>query len=240
MHLFHRPKKDPRRFITISHYRKHTMVKLSKACSSFHSRKIRCDLGQVVLPCSQCREDNFQCEPHIRKARRTKARNERNHNDSLIPVARSSLPSSIPEHHMLHKFPMYSLFRHYPQEGRARLASNDRNHGVLMPLPMEDPSYTSPNNSIRTSSLGRGSPRSIPEPDRIFLEQKGAFSLPPRHITDELIQSYFKLFHPFFPVIDKEVLISQYRKSNDNAILSGRGPSLLLLHSILFTAVPVG
>ena len=72
-----------------------------------------------------------------------------------------------------------------------------------------------------------------------FLKQKGALSLPRIDLMDHFVANYFSLFHPFFPVVDKQGFMTQYRQSDEEAILLGKGPSLLVLQAIIFTASSV-
>lgn len=55
----------------------------------------------------------------------------------------------------------------------------------------------------------------------------GAFSLPPRHITIQLLKAYFEWFHPCQPVVDERDTWHQYETGS---------MSTLLLQSMLFVA----
>jgi hypothetical protein len=74
------------------------------------------------------------------------------------------------------------------------------------------------------------------EDDLAFLRQKGAFDIPQRHVMDQFVSSYFKVFHPFFPVIDKEDFLRSYDNMKEP---SQHSLSLLLLQSVLFVASSV-
>ena len=56
---------------------------------------------------------------------------------------------------------------------------------------------------------------------------------------DEFISSYFKYFHPFFPIIDKPAFLHAYSEIEKAQSEVRRGPSLLLLRAVLFTAASV-
>ncbi|RHZ62630.1 hypothetical protein CDV55_106004 [Aspergillus turcosus] len=45
-----------------------------------------------------------------------------------------------------------------------------------------------------------------------YLEMRGAFSLPPRDVSDELIRVFFKSFHPAYPVFDRQAFCALYRQ----------------------------
>lgn len=47
-----------------------------------------------------------------------------------------------------------------------------------------------------------------------YLEMRGAFSLPPRDVSDELIRVFFKSFHPAYPVFDRQAFCALYRQGS--------------------------
>ena len=59
-----------------------------------------------------------------------------------------------------------------------------------------------------------------------ILHLRGAFSLPPKALCDELVESYFKWVAPVVPVINRTQFMKQYRNGENH-------PSLLLLQAIL-------
>lgn len=188
-------------------------------------------MSRVGQPCTKCQTDEFDCTVHVRKKREKKnmypggSQDMRDNGraEALTPRPRRT----IPEHHMLHKFPYYSFFHRFSVSSQMRLASNDQENGVLLPMPTEDPSAS----QSGTSSGGMATE------DLRFLQQKGALDLPPRDLMDELVGDYFRLFHPFFPVVDRPRFLSRYSQCDEDDILSGRGRSLLLLQAIIFTAI---
>jgi Fungal specific transcription factor domain len=60
-----------------------------------------------------------------------------------------------------------------------------------------------------------------------ILQKRGAFSLPPRSLCNELVEAFFKWVAPVIPVINYRQFMQQY---ND----PGNPPSLLLFQAILF------
>lgn len=203
------------------------MSRSIKACSSCHTRKVRCDMERAGLPCTKCREGGFDCTAHDRKRRQTKASRQTD-DDSSIPImgVRPALPHAVPEHHMIHKFPFYSLFRKMAPDGRLRLASHEQNPGVF-PMPLGE--------SFATQT---GPGRGLTPYDTYYLLQKGGLQLPARQFMDVLVADYFRLFHASFPVVDREDFLTRYRQTDAKGILAGQGPSLLLLQAIMFTSVP--
>ncbi|KAI1458982.1 fungal-specific transcription factor domain-containing protein [Annulohypoxylon moriforme] len=117
-----------------------------------------------------------------------------------------SLRRSIPEHAVLHQC----------------LHARDRERGILRPVIGRDPSASS-----KTFEA---------DGDLRYLESKGVFDLPARDVLENCLTTYFYVFHPFFPVIDKPSFMNCFHYSNQDAIIRGEGTSLLLLQAILFIA----
>ncbi|KAK5988246.1 Cutinase transcription factor 1 beta-like protein [Cladobotryum mycophilum] len=189
----------------------------SKACSCCRTRKIRCDVLQTGLPCTKCRIDGFECAVEDRKKRRKRSETS----DQESPVERrlridvSMSATSSSRHSILHRVPHYPFFRSFAPRGQEPL------------LPAHDHDESASSNA-RSPELA--------DDDAQFLRHKGVFDLPPKKAMDELVSNYFQLFHPFFPIVDKIMFLDSYHRSDCHAILSRRGPSLLLLQAILFTA----
>jgi hypothetical protein len=74
------------------------------------------------------------------------------------------------------------------------------------------------------------STKSLPPEDVDYLHTKGAFTLPPRHIQDALVECYFHHVHPFAPILDPFHFIVDYE--NNRA-------SLLLLWSMFVASASV-
>jgi hypothetical protein len=89
-----------------------------------------------------------------------------------------------------------------------------------------------------------------------YLKDTGCLDLPPSHVMAALIEAYFRIFHPFFPVVDKSQFLRSIRilehaagvepstHHNLNPSTPGLGhdqvnSSLLLLQAVLFIAVGV-
>lgn len=59
-----------------------------------------------------------------------------------------------------------------------------------------------------------------------ILQQRGALSLPPKELCDELVNAYFKWVHPIVPMVNRTRFMKQYRNPDDP-------PSILLTQAIL-------
>lgn len=67
------------------------------------------------------------------------------------------------------------------------------------------------------------------------LESNGALSFPPEATVDALLQSYFRWFHPCFPIVDRAAICRARTQPGPGAGLSNIPP--LLLQSMLFIGV---
>lgn len=61
--------------------------------------------------------------------------------------------------------------------------------------------------------------KSLPPEDVNYLRIKGAFTLPPRHIQEALIQSYFHHIHPFAPILNPFQFIADYENNRASLLL---------------------
>ncbi|CEJ91706.1 hypothetical protein VHEMI07399 [[Torrubiella] hemipterigena] len=190
-----------------------------KACSGCRARKVRCDVLIVGHPCTQCRDNEFECIVKERKKRQMKAMvsfKEKRDSADFVP--------SMPEHTMLHQVPFYSFFKTFARLGRGTqqvAAGNMQQSEVALPISLREPCTNSTGDDLEIE----------------FLKHKGVFTLPPKHILDECIAAYFRIFHSFFPIVDKVDFFNAYEGVNhDDRPLERQGPSLLLLQAVLFTA----
>ena len=200
----------------------------SKACTCCRARKLRCVLDHGP-PCTRCQVDGFECTVQERKKRR-----RRNDIDTNSPRAVDSardgdatVSSSIPEHIMLHQVPHYPFFRSFNPEGKPWLQAQDTQQGVVLPVSPRD-----------QSNASRADLEKVLE-DFQFLRHKGALDLPPENILMQCVSTYFQLFHSFFPVVDRAAFLQRFHGCDQETIRNGKGPSMLLLQAIVFTASAV-
>ncbi|KAF5582644.1 cutinase transcription factor 1 alpha [Fusarium pseudocircinatum] len=88
--------------------------------------------------------------------------------------------------------------------------------------------YLIPDNSRGT----RSSRSNMDVAENQILAQRGAFLLPPRSISDELVESYFTWVHPIIPVINRARFMRQYRDPKNP-------PSVLLLQAVFLAGTHV-
>ena len=78
--------------------------------------------------------------------------------------------------------------------------------------------------------------------DLEYLNQKGAFWLPPEGLRQELIENYFDFVYPFMPLLDKDEFLDSYHGRVTPQQLEGGGEnriSLLLFQAIMFAGTGV-
>jgi hypothetical protein len=71
--------------------------------------------------------------------------------------------------------------------------------------------------------------RQFTSEESAFYRSRGDYDLPPQHIQDELIRTYFKVFHPTFPVLDRVQFARSYKDL-------ASPPSLILLQAMFMAA----
>jgi hypothetical protein len=138
--------------------------------------------------------------------------------------AGSSSARSLSQHAMLHQVPHYPFFREFAPRGQQLLLSARKEEEQ---------------GEQRTPGESGGEGERLADDDLQYLRQKGAFELPAKRAMDELVANYFQVFHPFFPVVDKYAFLESYYRTDYEGILNRKGPSLLLLQAVLFTASAV-
>lgn len=125
---------------------------------------------------------------------------------------------------MLHQVPHYPFFTNFNPRGRPWLQAQESTRGVLLPVAARDPSAP---------------PRGPSAEDLAYLKRKGALEVPPKNALDQCVATYFHVFHPFFPVVDKPAFLRRYYATSYEDLAEGKGISLLLVQAIVFTAASV-
>ncbi|KIH89861.1 hypothetical protein SPBR_00243 [Sporothrix brasiliensis 5110] len=163
------------------------------------------------------------------------------------------------EHAMRHQIPHFSFFSRLALVGRAspgtpstsrtarktmsggRNSNIDSNNNSNSNHPDSDRRLVLPIAPYNQSAEWAAHDAQSRAEDAQYLRAKGAF-LPPRDALDDCVATYFRVFHPFFPVVDRPAFLARYRQTarddevQDSANGRETGPSLLLLQSIVFTA----
>ena len=184
----------------------------NKACTTCRLRKLRCDAIVTGCPCTRCQSDGFSCVVEPRKKRQQ-------HHDQTAQTRGSSTSShfAFPEHMMHHRIPHFASFRNLAPSGKEPINSMDLNRNLILPIAPRESTYMSSKMAAE---------------DVDFLRRKGALDLPPNNILQECISVYFRIFHPFFPIIDRCALLKQLQADDNTS-------SILLLQAVVFTASAV-
>lgn len=202
----------------------------SKACSGCRTRKVRCDVITTGIPCSKCRADGFECTILARKKRSARGSSRIRHGKSLLGKHQEESPATAPlaedldQHIVRHQIPHYPHLSELTWRGKSLRAISWK--------------YPHSGNKAKNASSRFILP-SLSHEDTHYLKTKGAFDLPPKSLLDDLVVNYFRTFHPFFPVVDKNAFLSVYRTVNCLEASTDYGISMLLLQSIIFTSCAV-
>lgn len=120
----------------------------AKACTSCHSRKVRCDVLEIGQPCTSCQNHGFECVLSKRKRRRQ--RNEEAESNTIPRKHAKPYPQSLPEN-VLHQVPHFSFLQEFiPSIRISQSASCPRE--VMLPILAHDMS-SSPHSEPSTSSV---------------------------------------------------------------------------------------
>lgn len=198
------------------------MGSVAKACIGCHSRKIRCDASSVGFPCSRCRADGFQCTPRDRK-KRQRSNPAGSGPSNSVPVSPASrLDKRVPKNVMSHMFPHFTYFQNLTQAGASTSAAAQCENGLLLPVPGQLESMP---------PSGHG----LHKDDEQFLRSKVCFDVPSIHLTDRFVSAYFRIYHPFFPIINKLAFLARYHR-DPTAEICSRG-RIILLRAIIFPTI---
>ncbi|OAL34069.1 hypothetical protein AYO20_06717 [Fonsecaea nubica] len=261
----------------------HRIKRAAKACLSCRKRKIKCDYATKGSPCSNCDQDGFECLAVERKKRKTtvvrtlpgvnttnlssplaqtcheptgtSATRFQGGGESVVD-ALSATPegleqrstrrtSSFSRHSLLHSVPHYAFLMRLSEPQR----SDTR---PLEDIVLQLASDKNQGSSAPSSTCG--------ESELHYLRTVGCFDIPRRDILSALIDAYFTIFHPFFPVVQKPEFLKSIKSIEVSLTTSPYGASqaspaqnasghelapqnsqfsLLLLQAVLFIAIGV-
>ncbi|KAF4966608.1 hypothetical protein FSARC_5728 [Fusarium sarcochroum] len=212
-----------------------------KACAECNRRKVRCDLSDVGLPCTNCLDDGVVCDiPHRKKrSARSKVNSEpigeasRLEANASLPVA-DSVPVVAEEqaddsgedgdNAGALAAAVQDETGQGNEEGTIYYTGNQ--HGAvsfvadLVAGDEQSPHYLVPHKVRKHKS---------PE-DLEYLRIKGVFSVPPKEVCDALIRTYFFHVHPLLPILDATSFLTQFAQHGYESV------NLLLLWSMVLVA----
>lgn len=139
----------------------------------------------------------------------------------ISPTPNVANDPSVSRHTLLHSVPHYGFLMGISrnQDESENQSNQPTIEDVILQLGVDDDQ----NAPSQHSRLG--------EHEFKYLQMTGSLSLPDQSIMNELVDVYFRMFHPFFPIIEKTAFLHDFHQMNAGNL---PGPSLLLLQAVLF------
>ncbi|TKA82911.1 hypothetical protein B0A55_01168 [Friedmanniomyces simplex] len=227
----------------------------SKACQCCRSRKVRCNVVEHGAPCTNCRLDEVECIVSESKRKKKWSTNEMegspeaNKNDGadVMPFPMSAHPPYEPLKRTIEHTP-HAL---YQELGR----------DVSLTNATTNPSLYTPNMLLNLQRLGRKPssadvapmlpnalspitpsyslplyikplPARFGPDDILYLEKKGALTIPAVPLRDELLRCYAEFVHPYMPLLNMHELVRTIDRSDGTYTIS-----LLLFQAIMFAGI---
>ncbi|GIZ40741.1 hypothetical protein CKM354_000406800 [Cercospora kikuchii] len=231
----------------------------SKACQCCRSRKVRCNVVEHGPPCTNCRLDEVECIVSESKRKKKWTSNDLGASPQL---GKGGLPFNKPSVFPMSAAPPYAPMRkesvseHVPHAlyqdlGRSMSMSSDHPRPNLYTSDMmmnlqrltHKPSMSSPAAVMPQFNLPQQPSYSLPNyikplpskldvEDILYLEKKGALTIPNQQLRDELLRSYVEFIHPFMPLLNIHDLVATIDRNDGNSPIS-----LLLFQAMMFCAV---
>ncbi|KAK4547409.1 hypothetical protein LTR36_001065 [Oleoguttula mirabilis] len=231
----------------------------SKACQCCRSRKVRCNVVEHGAPCTNCRLDEVECIVSESKRKKKWTTNEIGSTEQQQDTEGFMRPNGTTKPMSAH--PPYEPFRRM-SEHTPHAVYQDLNHDVNLPASTPRSSLYTPNMLTNLQRLGKKPQAiSEPTPltpgllspispsyslplyvkplparltcdDILYLEQKGALTIPAVPLRDELLRCYAEFVHPYMPLLNIHELVGAIDRNNGT-----QSVSLLLFQAIMFTGV---
>ncbi|EXJ80738.1 hypothetical protein A1O3_07022 [Capronia epimyces CBS 606.96] len=231
----------------------------SKACHCCRSRKVRCDVVESGLPCTNCRLDEVECVVTEGKRRRKSYVDgemlHRSSRNSSVKEEKNDLPQfpSFDDIDGLNEFNPaisldlsqtraleYELDHHKPhmlyQTQGHRLTPEERSRRLSS---MSSRAFPTPGMSCAPPKpIGpevilpqyiQPVPLKIAAEDFEYLHKKGAFIIPDAGFRNELLRCYVQYVHPYLPLIDLQDFLGAIEKDQPTDTVS-----LLLFQAVMF------
>ncbi|EME49111.1 C6 transcription factor-like protein [Dothistroma septosporum NZE10] len=228
----------------------------SKACQCCRARKVRCNVVEHGPPCTNCRLDEVECI--VSESKRKKKWSNSGIEGSPHP-AKSGLPfkstmfpmSAQPPYEPL-KRPEHVPHALYQDLGRDISLSNTQpsrqsiyNTDVMMNLQrMGHKSSVSESTPLLSSLMPptmptyslplyiRPLPPKLDPQDIVYLEKKGALTIPAPGLRDELLKSFVEFIYPYMPLLNVHDLVATIDRNDGTSSVS-----LLLFQAIMFSGI---
>ncbi|KXL49440.1 MAG: hypothetical protein FE78DRAFT_76324 [Acidomyces sp. 'richmondensis'] len=184
----------------------------SKACQCCRARKVRCNVVEHGAPCTNCRLDEVECIVSESKRKKLASRDL----EKDVGLTNSTLSSSLYTPSMLMNL--------------QRLGQKTGSVIDSMPLlpnlmPPVTPSCALP---VWLKAL----PARLSLDDIMYLEKKGALTIPAPPLRDELLRCYAEFVHPYMPLLNLHKVVRIIDRADGQEAMS-----LLLFQSIMFAGI---
>ncbi|KAL3483938.1 hypothetical protein BJX62DRAFT_244415 [Aspergillus germanicus] len=177
------------------------------ACRECARRKVRCDVEQSLMPCTNCKLDCVECV--VRPCKRVKGARDRCISKLVSKSSRVGGVSREPTPVCLDQ-PTSQL--------------------LLSPSSSDTLSWDIP------AHFG-GPPRHLDGTDFEYLKAKRASEIPDEELQRALLQAYLSRIHDFLPIIDLHHLLIALLCSSSSSRTPAAPVSLFLYQAVMFTSV---
>ncbi|EMD01250.1 hypothetical protein BAUCODRAFT_29699 [Baudoinia panamericana UAMH 10762] len=230
----------------------------SKACQCCRSRKVRCNVVEHGAPCTNCRLDEVECIVSESKRKKKWSSNDAEaspqqsnslmtkENGTTVPM--SARPPYEPLKKSIDHTP-HSLYQGLEGDGNAADAAsqsslytpnmlmNLHRHGQRSGSVAESaqihPDLLAPMTPPSTMPLYiKAMPTRISPDDLAYLERRGALTIPPTPLRNELLRSYAEFIHPYMPLLNIHEFVQAIDGKNDSQTIS-----LLLFQAVMFAGI---
>ncbi|KAJ5611175.1 hypothetical protein N7510_007894 [Penicillium lagena] len=168
------------------------------ACSACNRRKVRCDVTQTGIPCSNCQHEAAVCEVLPRKKHRPRISRVR-----ATEGDHSTLNSTTAEAEIL---PDDSACSYIGDTRGPRQSVYELCHPRVPQEGHQSP--IAPGSSTNTSPVR-------PQHELDYIHNEGGFAKLPSDVYHELLRCYFYHVHFFFPVVQAPLVLEDYNE-NEN------------------------
>ncbi|KAK4507440.1 hypothetical protein PRZ48_001175 [Zasmidium cellare] len=228
----------------------------SKACQCCRSRKVRCNVVEHGPPCTNCRLDEVECIVSESKRKKKWPTNgiegSPNQAKGGLPYKSPMFPMSAQPPYEPIKRPEHVPHALYQDLGRdmSMAAQTPRPSSVYAPDMVmnlqrigQRPSVSDPVPLMAglmppimpTYSLPlfiKPLPSKLDPEDLVYLEKKGALTIPAEPLRNELLRNFVEFIHPFMPLLNVHDLVATIDRNDGNSPVS-----LLLFQAIMFTGI---
>ncbi|KAJ5108668.1 hypothetical protein N7456_005343 [Penicillium angulare] len=183
------------------------------ACKPCNRRKVRCDVTQTGVPCTNCQHEAAVCEILPRKKhkpRMSRAAIERPVADEL-EIPDNSVDRATDATTDTDVLPDDSACSYIGDTRGPRQSVYELCHPGVPQEAYQSPSTITPHSSSGTAT--------ILQPHEIeYIRNEGGFSPLPSDVYDELVRCYFHHVHFFLPVVEAPSFLNEYMQNGSQKV----------------------